>query len=67
MLLCGEEKDRCHNRPCLVTQIFLLVLLLPALANGAVEKVDCRALGFTETLVCSKCTRWVQCIFRIPL
>jgi hypothetical protein len=42
----------------------LIVIMLPAFVHGATGKVDCRSLGFTETLVCSKCTR-LQILFSI--
>ncbi len=44
----------------------LFVILLPAFVNGASERVDCRSLGFTETLVCSKCTRLSEILFFQP-
>uniref|UniRef100_A0A6U4IGA5 Selenoprotein F/M domain-containing protein n=1 Tax=Hemiselmis andersenii TaxID=464988 RepID=A0A6U4IGA5_HEMAN len=35
----------------------LLLLLLAPSSEAAVSRADCAELGFTETLVCSKCDR----------
>lgn len=38
-------------------QLAVMLLLLAALGDAAPAATGCRELGFTETLVCSKCDR----------
>ena len=43
-------------------QLAVVLLLLAAVVDGAPTATGCRELGFTETLVCSKCDRLEQVV-----